>query len=258
MWEESGNDTVDIGSSHADGDQREHIQATVDNRSPTSLKEGPSTPEDHRSRQQKLEPVKELGRNNTLDRLPGNHVGHGKQSDRRAQNDANPKPPCHVDQFRVDFVLQGYSPGLEGHAADWAGAGLGAHDLRMHGTHVLGLDRRSGWPRLRRAHFGVHRTDVGSLLGFIYFRGVHSMLARGCLHQLLRFFVELGHTVMATKKISLPVVNALPGGVAWVHVLPQIGSIMTNSPDAGECLMSLDFTEEPGLKLLKLSHDAVL
>ena len=69
--------------------------------------------------------------------------------------------------------------------------------------------------RLGLANLGIHRTDIGSLLGFIELRSVRSrmfvrMAARRRLQELLRIFLELRQTVLAAKIIGLPVVNVLP------------------------------------------------
>ena len=121
----------------------------------------------------------------------------------------------------------------------------------MHGANVLGLYGWSGrrgrlerhtafgaWPGLALANLGIHRTDVGSLLGFIWLRGVHSrmpvrMALAGRLQELVRIFLELRQTVVAAKKISLPVVDVASRGVVGSTSMPQIGSIILrnfNSP----------------------------
>src|SRR5262245_8166776 len=176
-----------MGGSHADRDEREHIQAAVDDRHPASLEKRPSAPENHRSRQNKLEPIKKLRRNNLLHGLPGNHVGHGEKCDRHTQHDANPKPPRHVDQLGMGFFLQSYSARLQGHAAYGTETRRRAHNLRMHRTHVLGFDRRrtkrgrlerhttfGTWPWLRLTHFGVHGTNVSYVLRPIGLDGLGS------------------------------------------------------------------------------------
>src|SRR5206468_10396352 len=100
----------------------------------------------------------------------------GEKSYRHAQNDANPKPPSHVDQLRIDFFLQSYGSRFEGHTAYGTETRLRADDLRVHRKHVLCLDcsgGRSGrfylhpTPGARAwfglAHFGIHRTDILTL-----------------------------------------------------------------------------------------------
>ena len=87
----------------------------------------------------------------------------------------------------IGFFLQGYGARFQRHPADRAGAGLGAHDFRMHGADVLGLDGGADGaagssaiphlghgPGFRRTDIGIHRTDVGSLLGFIWLRSMRS------------------------------------------------------------------------------------
>ncbi len=43
--------TVEVGCSASDRDEGEHVQAAMNDRSPTALEEGPSAPQDHRGRQ---------------------------------------------------------------------------------------------------------------------------------------------------------------------------------------------------------------
>src|SRR5262245_46999735 len=96
VWKKSRDAAVNVGCSNTDSDERKQIQATVDHHRPGYLTKRPYATEAHRRRQNKLEPIKKLGRNNLLHGLTGNHVGHGEKSDRHTQHDANPKPPRHV------------------------------------------------------------------------------------------------------------------------------------------------------------------
>jgi len=63
---------------------------------------------------------------------------------------------------------------------------------------------------------------------------------------------------MTAKKIGLPVVDMACRSGAGLHFHAADWIDHDELRDAGECLMSLNFTGEPGLKQLKLSHDAVL
>ena len=170
-------ETVDVGSADTDGDESKHIETAVDDGSPTALEERPSAPEDHRSRQQELEPVQRVRRKTALHRLSRNQIGHGEKNNRRAQPDADPKAARHIDKLGIGFFLQGYGSGLERHAAYWARSWLLAYDVGMHGTNVLCFDRWRGWgcrlqshaalgasAGLGLAHLGIHRTDIDSIL----------------------------------------------------------------------------------------------
>src|SRR5438309_1283552 len=51
---ERPDDTVDVRHPGAERDQREHVEAAVDDRRPAPLEEGPARPQDHRRRQHEL------------------------------------------------------------------------------------------------------------------------------------------------------------------------------------------------------------
>ncbi len=51
-----GNQAVKVGSAAADGDQGEHVEAAMNNRRPSALKEGPSAPQNDWRCQGKLSP----------------------------------------------------------------------------------------------------------------------------------------------------------------------------------------------------------
>ena len=234
MWEESSNHTVDIGSPDADSDQREHIQAPVDNGSPTPLKEGPSAPEHNWSGQHKLQPIKELGRNNALDRCPG------IMSD-MARRKIGAVSTRQIQKRRVMLTSSGLASSSKltvlssraiPHMGQKPGSGRTISGCMGQTYSVLiegaeGAAGSSAIPHLghaswfRFANLGIHRTDIGSRFGFIHLRSVRTgvfvrmtvavrrMIARRRLQELLRIFFELRQTVLAAKIISLPVVNVL-------------------------------------------------
>ncbi len=59
-------------------------------------------------------------------------LGHGEQQQRKREHDPHPEPPRHVEELGIDRLGAGRRHRLQGHAADRAGAGLLADDLRVH------------------------------------------------------------------------------------------------------------------------------
>ena len=59
---------------------------------------------------------------------------HFQQKHRQRQHQANPKPPCHVDQFAVGAAFRRDDERFQGHAADRARAGADLPDFGVHGA----------------------------------------------------------------------------------------------------------------------------
>src|SRR3972149_6939125 len=100
-----GGQTVDVSGANTDGDQRKHIQTTVDDGHPTALEERPSSPKYRRSGKNELKPIQQLGRETALNRLSRNELGHRDKHNRHTQHDANPEPSRHIDELGIGFFL---------------------------------------------------------------------------------------------------------------------------------------------------------
>ena len=80
--------------------------------------------------------------------LPRQHVAHGDEEDRQAQDQADPEAPAHVRQLGVGASSARDGARLQGHAALRAGAGMVLTTLR----DASGRCRRRTWgPRPRMA-----------------------------------------------------------------------------------------------------------
>ena len=154
-------------------DQRKHVEAAVDDGGPAALEKEPAGPQDHWRSQQELDPIDRARRQNVLQRLARNHVGHRQQKYRNAECDTDPEAPGHIGEFRIFFLVYRSFTRLEGHAADRAGAGPGSNNLRMHRAGVFdasGWLRGDGWfeshPAFRTGSwmvlvdFRIHGADV--------------------------------------------------------------------------------------------------
>jgi hypothetical protein len=71
----------------------------------------------------------------------GQVPAHFERNDRNRQNEADPEPPRHVDEFRARTALGRSHERLQRHAADGAITGAGLPDLWM---HRAGVDRPLG------------------------------------------------------------------------------------------------------------------
>src|ERR1039458_1589906 len=182
---EGGDDTVYVGHAGAHADQREHIRATIEDRSPEALKEWQAAPQDNRSGQDEFEPRKTPAPKKELVAIPRErvyplhketgpeHACHRDGHQRHGECEAYPEAAGHVAKFGVFFCSGGDGAGLEGHATNGTRTGRGAHDLRVHGTGVLGANGRD-WDvgferhaaggagaRLAFADLRAHGADVG-------------------------------------------------------------------------------------------------
>ena len=77
---EARDQAVDICSAGADRDEREHVEAAIDDRGPAALEEWEAAPENHGRRQRELDPVNRAHGEEFLDGLAGDQVGHSKNN----------------------------------------------------------------------------------------------------------------------------------------------------------------------------------
>ncbi len=141
---------VGVGDAHAEPDEREHVEAAVHQRAPEAHEEGRAAPQHHRGGEHQLGPAHDPRRAQPLEGQT--HVlAHGDDDQRHGERRAHPEAARHVDELGVLLLLEGHRARLERHAADGALARRVAHDLGVHGAHVLG-------PRRRRARrLGLER-----------------------------------------------------------------------------------------------------
>jgi hypothetical protein len=127
-------DAVQVRGADADADEREHVGALVHERLPHALEKRPAAPEDHGRRKREADPVHDGGTDAMADGSARQHVAHGHDEHRRAERDADPEAPRHVDELGVRRVGQIRDTWLERHPAFRARAGAVADDLGMHRT----------------------------------------------------------------------------------------------------------------------------
>ena len=153
--EEAGGDcsdqTVEERCPHADRDQREHIIVAALQRGPSAFEKRPSGPQHDRRGEGELHPG---GPTHGHEVQPHHLATHGKQQQRHREDPTHPEAAGKVDQFGVRPLVGARLSGLQRHAADRAGAGGIATDLRMHraGPDPGCRCHRSGC-RLRRQIF---------------------------------------------------------------------------------------------------------
>ena len=95
---------VDVRDADAQPDEREHVQAAVDDRLPGAHEERPAAPEHDRRGEGQLHPAKRGRRSQVFHEVPGEIVGHRHQDQRGSERRADPEPPGHVHQFGILFV----------------------------------------------------------------------------------------------------------------------------------------------------------
>ena len=130
--------------------------------------EGPAAPKHHRSGQQKLQPLRESGFDDLIERSRRDHVAHRIGEERQGEERAPPDPSPHVDEFGIGALVQGDRFGFEGHPAYRAGARPRLPDLRMHRTGVYRTFRDildSIEVRLRKIHLRIRAELVEAARG---------------------------------------------------------------------------------------------
>jgi len=150
-----GHHAVGIGGADPHRDQREHVGTRRHDRGRAALEERPSTPGDDGRRERELHPGERAARERLPQRLAGQHLRHGGQEERQGEDEAQPEAPAHVDELGARLLRGGWGARLERHAAEGAGTRLGADDLRVHRTGVLGPGRRRRLGARSRAACGL-------------------------------------------------------------------------------------------------------
>jgi hypothetical protein len=139
-WGDRRDEAEQVRGTGADADQREHVQAAVNERRPHPLEERRAGPEHHWSREYQLHPAAR-GAHRHVQGRAGQQVGDHHEEQRRGQCGTDPETQRHVAQLDVGLILQRDSARLEGHPADRARPRSGPHDLGMHGAGPLGRGR---------------------------------------------------------------------------------------------------------------------
>ena len=157
LWRDGADDTVEPRRADAERDQREHVRLSGCDRCPTALEKRPAGPEHHWGRTDQADPI-DRGHEGGLVRCArlhaaerADHLPHGQQEHRCAENGGNPQASCHVHELGIGPIVERDGHRLERHAAFRAGPRPMLHDLRMHGTRVQRVGCR-GVGR-RRARF---------------------------------------------------------------------------------------------------------
>ena len=94
-------DAVEVGHADAEGDQREHVEAAVDERVPAADEERPAAPEHDRRGEQELEPAEGAVRQEPRERIARQHHPHRQDDQRQGEHGAHPEAPRHVAQLGV-------------------------------------------------------------------------------------------------------------------------------------------------------------
>ena len=87
--EEGRHDAVAVGDPRPEGDEREHVEASVHDRGPAALEERPAAPEDDGRREGELDPERDVRRHE----MPHgrDHLAHREDEDRERQDEARPR-----------------------------------------------------------------------------------------------------------------------------------------------------------------------
>ena len=134
----------------AEGDEREHIEATAQHALPAAHEEWPATPEYYWCREDELDPVRSLL---VVQVIEPEHVAtHLERRHRHSQSGPNPEPPLHVDQLVAWPFVEARLFRLQCHAADRTTSRPDLPDLRMHGAGVDRPRRRCRCRPLARHH----------------------------------------------------------------------------------------------------------
>ena len=153
---------VEIRDSGAQGDQREHVRAAVDERGPEALEERPAAPEHDRRGERELNPGSQTAATRCTRACQARSCCPWRS---RAAEQSRTRL---IQKRRVMSRSSGFSSArshgarLKGHAADGARSGPGAHDLGMHGAGVLSARGRDGNVRLQRHAARGTRTRLRS------------------------------------------------------------------------------------------------
>ncbi len=138
---DGSDDAVDVGHACAHRDQREHVEVARQQRLPAAHEERPARPDDDRSGEHELNPVRQglIDPAMTADQVTAHFQDHRRQG----EHEADPEPTRHVCELGIGRRIQARHLGLQRHAADRAASGTDLADLRV---HRAGIDRafRSG------------------------------------------------------------------------------------------------------------------
>src|SRR5688572_17949315 len=166
MWEnlreECGNDAENISHTHAEADQRKHVEAAVNDGVPGTHKKRPATPNYYRSSKQQRNPGRSSRAHKCLERIARNELTHPEDKNRQRQNRTDPEATLHVYEFRVLF-LYGDGAGLERHPTNRTKTRRITHNLRMHWAGVFDLLLRRAYRSWLESHTAF-RTSAGFLL----------------------------------------------------------------------------------------------
>jgi hypothetical protein len=157
-----GDRAIKIRRSHTRSDEREHVEAAVDEGAPCFGKKHPACPEHDRCRQHELNPFRNALGNPALDMKTGNQVAHSYEKHWHGEGKTDPEfagQKTYLGVFRAVLGTDGlwFKP----HAADRAVAGMVLFDL---GMHRAGVDRlREGGHRCLERHAAFWA--IASLVG---------------------------------------------------------------------------------------------
>jgi hypothetical protein len=132
LREQRRRNAVQIRRSRSEPDEREHIGAAMDERTPESFEEWPAAPKNYGCGQQQFDAVFQAGCQIESRALPK----HGKQENRQRKSRAHPKPPPHGVVFWVRFYFGKNVHRLKCHSADGAIPRTKLDDLRVHRAGV--------------------------------------------------------------------------------------------------------------------------
>jgi hypothetical protein len=159
-----------------------------------------------------------------LQRLTGEELRGHERENRHREHCRDAQPPRHVVELRVRLVER-HDPRFEGHAADRAGPGLLADDLRVHRTGPLRAHDRCGRYRLERhaafrararacsTDLGVHRAGVLALVRCRVDWRIHTFLVARALatEECVRRLLEPLHAARAAEVVGATFVFDVTG-----------------------------------------------
>ena len=127
---ECGDHAVEECRARTERDQREHVEAAVDEGLPPTLEQRRSRPQHDRDGEDKLQPC-------------GTEPAHIECDQRDRGDQREPEAPGHVGQFGVGLGFRAGGQRLQCHATDRAASWADVADLGMHRAGVHGV--RLGW-----------------------------------------------------------------------------------------------------------------
>jgi len=189
---------IKIGRTHADHDQRPHVEIPGPDRRPAAMEERPCRPQHHGRRQREFQIERQRFPQPLPDWQP-QHRRHGQHQQRNGSAGADPEPAGEIDQLMVRAFPDAVHR-LQRHAADRAGARPFLHDLGVHRTGVHGVLRC----RLLLSLLVARQVEIGIAPELVMAAGRAEMKFRPLIGE-ARFALVQRHAHAADRILDLAV-----------------------------------------------------